>query len=536
MIDVTTQGVANNGTTDVTAPLQALIDSLPVNGSALYFPAGGYLVSATIDLSRLNSVTLQGDGFRAGSSMGSSIRGSVNGDLLRYTPSTGNCLISGLDIRNTHSSGTSLHLEGVVQSSVEHCQVSGNVGIYAPANNFSLALRSVCFNGSLSSFPNGIGLNARSGGGMRVESCDVSGWAEGLRISGDGVSVIQGRYEVNLIAINAGIYPTGLVGALSPCVIQGMSFESNGTAIQLGNCGGSVDSVHIIGADEVGRPVTYGIRVTGALSESTISNSSVSGSFSRAAISIEHSCDTTLFRGVKAVNAHPSVQPAWDVMVAAGIMFLDCNYGPGGAPYLAATDLLNPFVSGRNVRGKNVPVPAGASTLAVAFTSAFGSGNAEIGQPVAVQYPAGTLQGTYYYIGSAVTQRGECAAYNAKSVTVLPPNNAVQVGFLGGHTADGWKRRVYRGTTPGVWDGYFELPLNSSIAFVDSGQPFTALRSPLVAGQDDTSMIEPDSNYGVWVTPSWNTNFWVTGKLTTGFTVNFGTPSPGGTVDWGIVR
>lgn len=48
---------------------------------------------------------------------------------------------------------------------------------------------------------------------------------------------------------------------------------------------------------------------------------------------------------------------------------------------------------------------------------------------------------------------------------------------------------------------------------------------------------ESDANYGIQITPSWNTSFWISAKLATGFTVNFGTPpASAGTLDWSIRR
>ncbi len=45
-------------------------------------------------------------------------------------------------------------------------------------------------------------------------------------------------------------------------------------------------------------------------------------------------------------------------------------------------------------------------------------------------------------------------------------------------------------------------------------------------------MSEPDTSYGVQVTPSWDTRVWVTGRTTTGYTINFSTAAPAGaTVD-----
>lgn len=49
---------------------------------------------------------------------------------------------------------------------------------------------------------------------------------------------------------------------------------------------------------------------------------------------------------------------------------------------------------------------------------------------------------------------------------------------------------------------------------------------------------EPDTNYGVLITPTWDTTLYVTNKATTGFTANFGTGAPGGGgfIDWATHR
>jgi hypothetical protein len=47
---------------------------------------------------------------------------------------------------------------------------------------------------------------------------------------------------------------------------------------------------------------------------------------------------------------------------------------------------------------------------------------------------------------------------------------------------------------------------------------------------------QPDDNYAVFVTPTWNTTYSVTNKTTTGFTVNFGTPPLGdGYIEWFLI-
>jgi hypothetical protein len=48
---------------------------------------------------------------------------------------------------------------------------------------------------------------------------------------------------------------------------------------------------------------------------------------------------------------------------------------------------------------------------------------------------------------------------------------------------------------------------------------------------------EPDTNYGVLVSPTWNTTVWITSKTTTSFTVQFSSSTPiGAKIDWLVYR
>lgn len=51
---------------------------------------------------------------------------------------------------------------------------------------------------------------------------------------------------------------------------------------------------------------------------------------------------------------------------------------------------------------------------------------------------------------------------------------------------------------------------------------------PLAATTLDVTLPleEQDANYGVSVTPNWNTDFWVTLKTTTGYRINFSAGAP----------
>ena len=205
----------------------------------------------------------------------------------------------------------------------------------------------------------------------------------------------------------------------------------------------------------------------------------------------------------------------------------------GRFQYLAQTDYLNSAKEGKNLRGKDIVVTEAATTKAIAFTAAKTAGGSAINTATATTGGA-LAANTYYYICGAVTAHGESQTSSEKTVVISGGNNATSITF-NAITDDGYKRHVYRGTASGVYDGYYELPLNSDATFLDVGGAFDGLKGNSLV--DDTSMIEPDADYAVIVTPNWSTTTFVTAKATTGFTINFGTAAPASaTVDWFIVR
>lgn len=57
---VSNYGLINDGITDCTKPLQAVIDNLPSGSNSIYFPAGTYILSNTINISK-NNLKIYGD-------------------------------------------------------------------------------------------------------------------------------------------------------------------------------------------------------------------------------------------------------------------------------------------------------------------------------------------------------------------------------------------------------------------------------------------------------------------------------------------
>ncbi len=533
-----------DGVTDDTAAILAAVKAAPAHAT-IYFPAtqNSYLVSATIDFDN-KFVNLRGD---KGSSM---IRGNVNGPLIAMgtSGSATGPVIDGLTISNTNAAGTGIRLAFFVSATIRDCSFVGNfIGIDTHTNTFTLHVENSRFQGPAGSPIGSIGVLA--GGHTLISASDIVGFDHGLRISGTTVTVIGCRLEVNRVGIMVGMTVTGAGALLSRSLIAGNSFEANDTAIEVRSANSTrFEGMAIQGSvnSPSGQSV-HGI-VLGSGSQLSFADIGLVGTFSREAIK-QNGGTQIAWERVHAGNVFPGGK-AWDIDGAINsVAFRETNYRlraddatdrtiqrHGVSSYLSAIDNLNSAVEGKNLRGKDVPVAQGATTVAIAFTSAHTSGQAAIGTAVAGTGSGTLAPGTYYYIASAVTTHGETAAFGEKAVVVSGASNQVAIAFFA-MTPDGFKRRIYRGVTSGVYDGYFETALNSNAGFTDTGAAFTALKSPHSAGVDETSMIEPDARYAVLVTPNWNTTCFVSNKATTGFTINFGTPAPAGAmIDWFMVR
>lgn len=533
-----------DGVTDDTAAILAAVKAAPPHAT-IYFPAtqNGYVVSATLDFGN-RFINLRGD---KGSS---TIRGNVNGPLIAMgtSGSATGPVIDGLTVNNTNAAGIGVRLGFFVSATIRDCSFLGNfIGIDAHTNTFSLHVENTRFQGPAGSPMGSIGVLA--GGHTLISASDIVGYDHGLRISGTTVTVIGCRLEVNRVGIMVGMDGTGSKAPLSRSLIAGNSFEANDTAIEVVVASSTrFEGMAIQGS--IGSPSAqsaHGI-VLATGSQLTFADLGIIGSFSRAAIR-QTGGSQIAWERVNAGNVFPG-GATWDIDGAiTSIAFRETNYRlraddatdrtitrHGVSSYLSAIDNLNAAVEGKNIRGKAVPVAQAATSVAIAFTGAHTSAEAAINTAVA-GIGRGTLApGTYYYVASAVTGHGESSAIGEKTVIVSGPNNQVAITFSA-MAPDGFKRRIYRGVTPGVYDGYFESALNSNARFIDTGGVFTALKSPPSAGVDETSMIEPDAGYAVMVTPNWNTTCFVTDKATTGFMIHFGTAAPtGAMVDWFLIR
>jgi hypothetical protein len=547
-----------DGVADDTSAIQAAVDAAP-RGSAILFPSGTYKVTAPLILDNkdlvLQGVATVSGGATPGS--GSVIIGRVDGPILRSVNKGGSSRfhVDLLFVRNTHPSGTAIHVQGVTIASIERSEVSGFIGIMLRKSTFTVLIRSVKIHGSLRRFPAGsIGLYA--GGHAHVEACDITGWEEGIRASGTTVNMIGNRIEVNRTGLRLGVNAEGSPWLLARSIIAGNSLEANDTAIEIRSLAHSVlEGMGLHGSTNApSGQSSYAVNITGGVADTLFAGLSTFGRHNKAGIAASPGARLrrVTFANVNAVSGIPGV-PDWDIRTSiqpGGVAFYQTNYSVRGdgvttgdinGAYairaLSGYDPMNGFRPGKNLRRIGEGVAKGATSLKVAFSDEKSSRDAGI--RAATPTTGGSLAvGTYYYVATVVTENGETEPAGEKTVAVAAPRNAVAITFSPVEGTPRWKRRVYRGTESGGYRGYYETPVGFSGTFIDSGRTFDGIKSPPSPGEDEsTSGIEPDASYGVWVAPSWNTSWWVGGKETTGFTINFGTPAPAGArVDWLIVR
>jgi hypothetical protein len=562
-ISVKDYGATGDGASDDTLAFTHAIAALSTRGGGrLFVPVGTYKVSSTIDLSALKVFDFYGEGAPHGvPGQGSQIIGDFAGDLIRFTPPFLSVRFKISDLylqqQSTDPAATTVHVNNFVGGTIENCFIrgKGKAGIWADTNTFTLNIRGCILVGDCFATPACIGIY--SGSHTLIDGCDITVWGEGVRAAGAGVDIKRCRIEVNRIGLNLGVFRDGTKFQLSSAKISGNTFEANDVGIKMVSCAACVlDGVAMFGSANA----PSGQSQIGIWTQQVICCAfnawSVYGTFQRAAIKMQGGSGVSFTaQNIIAVNSYGRGSSTWDVMTGLGnagsITFVNTNYTVrpddtvvrgqsqrhGMFQYLSQIDYMNSNVEGKNFRGKNVLVAPAASFKRIVFTNSHSAGMAAIKSTAATTTIGASLgAGTYYYVATCVTAHGESTAVAEKIAMIDGMNNSTAIAFSA-NTADGFKRRVYRGTASGVYDGYWETTLNSNANFIDAGQPFDGHKSPPL-GADDTSMIEPDANYAVIVTPSWLTTCRVTGKATTGFTIEFGTPTPdaGQTVDWILVR
>jgi hypothetical protein len=578
-VDVRAFGAAGDGAADDTAQLQAAIDS----GLPLYFPPGSYRITAPLVMS--NSVRMKGAGGKKQGGNYSQIIGAFPNPLIHWS----GVIVDHNDVlvENTPapSGGQYFIAEDMLftNNDIDGCCIqtyncSSPTGWYRCGFEFffrGLLILQGFDNAVFQCYFQGNHFTSRTiadghwerayglwtGGHTNIIGSNFMGCGTAAVLTGPEANFIGSRIEVGGNGIVSGTNST-----LSPDIfggrkshdrslVSGISMESNYRHLTvLGGSSVSFENIGIQGGTN--GPSPDGIGDYGAWFEggepatSSVHNLVVAGAFKRYPVYIigrqEFSGLNSVWTGPdNAMSAVPfiggSTRPFGDADGDWELRRFPANpHEPGLIS--SSSDLHLRGLKGLNLIDKAQPNNLGgleavietATSQNVAFR---GAATVTLNDPSAAGSGSQLGAGTYYYARTAIGPRGESsidydfplgAAY--KTVTV----GAGQEVTLSGNGAPAYARnRWYRGTAPGQFDGFYE---NTQNPFVDTGAAFDGYGAPPVWATVP-SQAEPDDNYAIVATPSWDTRVWVTSKATNGFILNFSNAAPtGATVQWLLFR
>ncbi len=548
-------GAVGDGVTDDTAAIQATIDVVFVAGGTVFFPTADVYYKVTSGLSLddatgLKGVILKGDGNK------SYIRGTIdNGAIITRTvfPGAGSEQLFGIAGLRIQNDGTTaawgVRLHGIVGASyIRECRVDSRWGIDASIGIFSMNIEAVRLLGT--AYPS-TSMGILLGNHVSISSCDIVSYEHGIRAFGSGASITGCRLEVNKVGMMLGQNTAGATSILSRALISGNSFEANDIGIQVNAFNSStITGVGMLGStNSPSSQSKIGLYILSATG-SNFSNMVLSGSYDNGAITSEAVDGNFLkssFKNISTVNSFANgVRWNWRGRIA-DTSFENTDFEPNhqgqehhflvdtiSSRGFQAFDYLTDSLPARNVRGKDIVVTASASSVAILFPTAKSVGQAAI-KTITATTGGSLADDTYFYVATLVTPMGEVTSAE-QSVVVSGANNQVDLAFFG-VSGSHWRRRVYRGTATGIYDGFYEMALESSADFNDTGAAFDGKKSAPVASVACPTGEEADANFAIVATPDWDTSVWVSSKATTGFTLNFGTTSGSDqTVDWFLVR
>jgi Pectate lyase superfamily protein len=591
LVNIKSFGAKGDGAADDTAAVQRAVDS----GLPLFVPAGRYKLTASItfDLANKSLIMVGVNSHWNRSSTFSAHRSGnpdepmfhrvdgymkADGTYTSYASGLGQTVyLSGLGFKaeNLNPNGHCLEFYGGNQCYINKCDFrSGLRGLTVGSNNHDATIHGCSFRGlySLLNSVDDLELARRSwglysGGQNFITGATATGYGTGIYLSTNQNTLTGARFEENIYGLILGNKAYNREGIVDSIVarssITGMSFEANRIAIYvMAMKNSTVSGFGIQGSpgNVDGRPDSdIGVLISSTNNDSIISNFEANGLFRQGAI-INHSRKPVWFEGGGAygggVNRGGINNPFGGTGPTPNIKyhFLSSRIfqNTGGSGTLTAfSDLMHRGLTGLALNTLDAPVfaknfgdvvsPAKeAVNHQVNFPGLIERGAVGIIVATFVGAPSTLMVGTYYYAVTIVSKQGETGVLYGNTVSPQYKMIAVAAGervnvTLDGALPKGAIRRVYRGTAPGYFNGYWNISGNSFVddgnkAFDGSGMPPQNCNIP--------AQIEDDENYQIVATPSWATTIHITHKTTTGFMLNFGTAAPDAsqTVAWLMFR
>ena len=326
-VDVTKYGVVGDGTTDNTQKLQALISSSP-NGTVFYFPAGTYLVSNTIHFSQ-GYFGIVGDLDPDGSAA-SILKSNTPNVTVADATGDKSFQISNMEFWASNQGGIGFYSQIASVSTIENSAFKGYIGLYNDMP-FEVALRNDEFLGDGGNNGSHIGYLANLSTESLIENSDFSGWDEGVRVSGAGMSMIGSTFEHNGIGLNGGIDKDGNAWFLRASTMTNLTFSDNDIGINLViGANDSLSNSQITGSTNAPSGQSSIGLYANYIQQSQVTGLQVSGSYSNSAVQIDSGAVDDSFHANTVTNSNPTGK-AWNIAANLPNVVVDSALLPGQA-------------------------------------------------------------------------------------------------------------------------------------------------------------------------------------------------------------
>src|SRR5262249_13246396 len=227
--------------------------------------------------------------------------------------------------------------QNAVDSTIENSAFKGYIGLYNDTP-FDVALRNDEFLGDGGNNGSHIGYLANLSTEGLIENSDFSGWDEGVRVSGAGMSMIGSTFEDNGIGLNGGIDKDGNAWIFRASTMTNLTFSDNDIGINLVTAAGvSLSNSQITGSTNApSGQSSFGLAVN-YIQQSQVTGLQVSGSYSNSAVQIDSGANDS-FLANTVTNSNPT-GTAWNIAANLPNVVFDSTLLPG---QVAITDSVGP--------------------------------------------------------------------------------------------------------------------------------------------------------------------------------------------------
>ena len=235
--DVTNYGAKGDSTncangTDDTAAITAAKVAAAAVGGTVFFPVGGYRITASIVHDGAAPMIFEGvfpprDNTAAEGLRGSVLCGNIAAPLIQRStaaPDDSPILVRNMGVVNLNAAGIGVEInQSVAPCGIENLYIRAFKGIYVQQNTFECHATNNNIDAPAGTPTGGYGIQLKAGGNWTISTNDVVGHDTGILMAGVSHRLLGGRLEVNNTALSIG----GGGTACTSCVVLGVQTELN---------------------------------------------------------------------------------------------------------------------------------------------------------------------------------------------------------------------------------------------------------------------------------------------------------------------